>query len=240
MKNKDETTLSLLSNFTHQVINPLNGVLGTLDNVLDGTVPKERIHTRLHSARGQLENTISLVRNLAFFAEYSAAYAEAEQKKAGEICVLPQLLIEGLQFYQEQGRDKLITIEVIDQHRQIAVRGNRALIRQVFMNIFDNGIKYGLRGAKLCASYWIQKDTKDAVIEIIGESVGFAHSENIFDLGARGSAARAATSSGSGLGLHICKLIVENVFRGKIDAEYSKASRKTKFVVHLPGAFVNE
>lgn len=240
MSAKDETTLSLLSNFTHQVINPLNGVLGTLDNILDGTVAKDRIHTRLFSARGQLESTVSLVRNLAFFAEYSEAYAEAEKKKEGEVCVLPQLLIEALQFYQEQGRDKGNTIEVVDRRRQIAVRGNRALIRQVFMNIFDNGIKYGLPAEKLLASYWIQKSTHDAVIEISGKSIGFAQSENIFDLGTRGSDARLATSSGSGLGLHICKLIVQNVFNGKISAEYSRPSRVTKFVITLPGAFINE
>ena len=43
--------LHLLSNFVHQIINPLNGVIGTLDNIIDGTVPSERRDQRLKAVR---------------------------------------------------------------------------------------------------------------------------------------------------------------------------------------------
>jgi hypothetical protein len=39
--------MHMLSNFVHQVINPLNGVLGTLDNVIDGNMPAAKQHMRL-------------------------------------------------------------------------------------------------------------------------------------------------------------------------------------------------
>src|ERR1035438_9966568 len=141
MKLSDEKTIFLLSNFTHQVINPLNGILGTLDNIIDGTVPPARIETRLRSARGQLECTVSLVRNLAFFAQYTANYADVVKGKSEKECVIPQLLIEAAQFFQEQGREHSNAIEINERWKQIAVKGNPDLFRQVFMNIFDNGVK---------------------------------------------------------------------------------------------------
>jgi hypothetical protein len=45
----------LLSNFVHQVINPLNGVVGTLDNLIDGTIRDPgRRQQRLEALRAQL------------------------------------------------------------------------------------------------------------------------------------------------------------------------------------------
>ena len=61
-----EVDLTLLANFTHQVINPLNGVVGTLDNIIDGTIGPDRREQRTRAARGQLENCITLIRNLAY------------------------------------------------------------------------------------------------------------------------------------------------------------------------------
>ena len=57
---------TLVSNFTHQIINPLNGVVGTLDNVIDGTTAGAKRDQRLRAVRAQLEHVIELVRNLAF------------------------------------------------------------------------------------------------------------------------------------------------------------------------------
>ena len=240
MELKDNETLYLLSNFTHQIINPLNGVLGTIDNVIDGTVPEDKTEMRLRSARGQLECTVSLVRNLAFFAEYTADYSNFARGKSDKICVIPQLLIEAAQFFQEQGRTKGISIEVNERHKQYAIHGNPDLLRQIFMNIFDNGVKYALGEAKLEVNYWIKQANQNVIIEIFGRSVGFTEADKIFSLGTRGIAAREKTSSGSGLGLHICKLIVENVFKGKIAAEHSTTTKMTKFTIWLPGGFDND
>src|SRR4030095_11893812 len=44
--------LVLLANFVHQVVNPLNGVAGTLDNLVDGVITDEkRRDQRMRAAR---------------------------------------------------------------------------------------------------------------------------------------------------------------------------------------------
>ena len=237
MELTEENMLYLLSNFTHQVINPLNGVIGTLDNIIDGTVEESKIPTRLNSARGQLESTVSLIRNLAFFAQYTADYTIERADKAEKTCIIPQLAIEAAQFFQEPARSKEISIEILDRWKQFAVRGNSDLIRQVFMNIIDNGVKYGLHSSPIRFQFWIQKRTSDLIVKITGKSIGFLSNEPLFDVGFRGKSAIDETSSGTGLGLHICKLIVENVFDGKIDAEHSNASKETTFQIKLPNGF---
>ena len=177
MKFNEEYVLYLLSNFTHQVINPLNGVIGTIDNLLDGTTPMEKFPVRLSSVRGQLECTVSLIRNLAFFAQYTADYGQIKRHKMDKTCIVPQVLIEALTFYQEQARQKNIGIELRERWKQLAVKGNPDLFRQVMMNIFDNGVKYGLPDSMIETKMWIQKKTGDLIITVSGPSIGFDANE---------------------------------------------------------------
>jgi signal transduction histidine kinase len=238
MKLDEDYTLLLLSNFTHQVINPLNGVMGSLDNILDGHVPADRVTIRLRGIRGQLETTVSLIRNLAFFVQYTANYAAVKHDKMEKVCVLPQVIIEAASFYQEQGKLRGMAIELRNRTVQNAVRGNPDILRQVLMNIFDNCVKYGLNGSMIEVNDWIQKNSNDVIITISGESVGFTSEEDIFGLGVRGKEAKKVLASGTGLGLHVCKLIVENVFGGKISAQHVARTKITTFEIRLPGGFI--
>lgn len=233
-------TLALISNITHQAINPLNGVLGTLDNLIDGTIEGPRREQRLKSARAQLEYTVSLIRNLAYFAQYGTEATSDPKFRTTKICVIPQLLIEAALFFQEQGISNQVRIEVIDRHVQNAVHGDPELLRQVFMNLFDNYVKYGEKGATVEVKHWIQKKTGDLIITMSGQGTPFSNEEDIFAPGVRGKHAALKTSSGSGLGLHICRLIVGRLFKGSITANYVHEHRTANFDLRIPNSFVNE
>lgn len=236
---KNDETKHLIANITHQAINPLNGVLGTIDNIIDGTISDDRRNQRLGGARAQLEYTISLIRNLAYFAQYGG---DEPRPKTTSIktTVIPQNLIEGAMFFQEQAANNNIKIFVKNKHVQNAVKGDPDLLRQVFMNIVDNYIKYGKAGSTVYVDHWIQKKTSDLIIKIEGESIPFGSEENIFGLGVRGKDAEGKTSSGSGLGLHICKLIIEKIFSGKISAEYISGRGVSVFEIRIPNGFLTE
>lgn len=231
-----DLTLFLISNITHQAINPLNGVIGTLDNVVKGDVAEHKKEQRLKSARAQLEYTVSLIRNLSYFAEY--ATEKTDEKKAGpsKKCIIPEIIIQAAQFFQEQGRQNGIQIELENRHVQNCVPGDPDLIRQVFMNIFDNAVKYGNKDSKVIVKNWIQKKSGELIISIEGESTPFSTEDDVFSLGSRGKNAELKTSSGSGLGLYICRLIVENVFSGKISGS-STTSGRAVFEIRLPNAY---
>jgi K+-sensing histidine kinase KdpD len=192
-----DNTMHLIANITHQAINPISGVIGTIDNIIDGTISDNRRNQRLRSARAQLEYTVSLIRNLAFFAQYGGEEIPA---KSGtfKTTVIPQNLIEAAMFFQEQGQNKGVRIEVKDRHIQNSIKGDPDLMRQVFMNIFDNYIKYAANNTSVEIRHWIQKKTNDLIIQIEGESVPFDANEDIFALGVRGKHAEATTSAGSG------------------------------------------
>src|SRR5229473_1264744 len=107
--------LLLLANFIHQVVNPLNGVAGILDNLVEGKVQGPgRGKQRLTAARAQLEQCISLVRNLAFFAQGFSTLQPTERRAV----VVPQVIIEAAQVFQEQAANKKMTIFLVNRQDQ--------------------------------------------------------------------------------------------------------------------------
>jgi len=238
MTHDDQKTidLPLLANFVHQLINPLNGVIGTIDNIIDGTVPGERRDQRLRAARAQLEWTALLVRNLAYFTGTSMAPGAPGGTLPQKTCVFPQLIIEAAQFFQEIGTTRSISIELSDPRTQYTTRGSPDLIRQVFMNIFDNAIKYSDEFTKVFVKTRVQKKTRDLIIEVINKGIGFSKQDSarLFEVGFRGKEATERIKSGTGLGLYICKRIIEDLHNGRIEAEHSVSSRTTVFRIRIP------
>ena len=165
--------LHLLSNFIHQVINPLNGVIGTLDNIIDGTVPESRREQRLRTVRAQLEWSVLLVRNLAYFTEVSLTPGAPSTVNASKICVIPQSIIEAAQFFQESGLSRDIRIHLEDRVTQYTVRGSPDLLRQVFMNLFDNAVKYSYEKTEVLIRPWSQKKTGYLIVEVTSTGIGF-------------------------------------------------------------------
>ena len=225
--------LTLLANFVHQVVNPLNGVAGTLDNLADGLIKEEsRREQRLSAARAQIEQCITLMRNLAFLAQGSGGVVATDRRTV----VLPQVIIESAMFYQEDGKTKQIEIRLDDRVTQNRVSGHPELIRQVLMNIFDNCVKYGRRGSEIGVSQWIQSGTNMAVITVRGESEYPLDADeigHIFDLGYRGRNAKKVIASGTGLGMYICKQIVEHDHGGTLHVQ-TEGNRGILFTIKLP------
>ncbi len=228
--------LHLVANFVHQVINPLNGVIGTLDNLIEGIVPPARHGQRLRAVRAQLECSVLLIRNLAYFTDISLAPGRPRGTHVIGTCVIPQLIIEAAQFFQEAGLSREITIHLVDRTTQYAVQGSRELLRQIFMNLFDNAVKYADEGTRVRISPRPQKKTGALLIEIENQGLGFtyAESEKLFEVGYRGDKARDLIASGTGLGLYICRRIMEDLHKGSIGAEHSNTNRTTLITLRFP------
>jgi signal transduction histidine kinase len=225
--------LTLLANFVHQIVNPLNAVAGTLDNLADGHIKEEsRREQRLSAARAQIEQCITLMRNLAFLAQGSGGVADNDRRAV----VLPQVIIEAAMFYQEDGKTKGIEINLDDRVTQNRVSGHPELIKQVLMNIFDNGVKYGRPGSAVTVSQRIQSGTNMALIEIRSQPaypIEPGEITKIFDKGFRGRNGRKVVASGTGLGLFICKQLVETVHGGSLTVQ-SEGQDRILFTVKLP------
>lgn len=227
-----------LANFVHQIVNPLNGVIGTLDNIYDGTYSSEDARQKINASRAQLEQCVTLIRNLAYLSDY---FFETKDEKSlkpvrqNAVSVLPQVIIESLQFFQVAASQSDIRMELSDSQTQYRVKVRPELLKQVFINIFDNWTKYGIEESVVKIVPVVNRN-KDLVVEIVGKSIGFNNAEanNLFELGYRSTTAKDTVAQGSGIGLHVCKSIMEIELEGRISAVHNSSRGETTFRLAIP------
>ncbi len=237
-QNPRDVGLLFLANFVHQVVNPLNGVVGTLDNITDGTYKGDVVDQKINACRAQLEQCITLIRNLAYLSDFffeASPDAALRPTREAATSVFPQVIIEAIQFFQITADKKRMRLELVDSRTQYRLSIRPELLRQVFINLFDNWLKYGLPDQTVRVETNVNA-RKELVVEFIGKSVGFdnTESERLFELGYRSRNARDKVAQGSGIGLYICRQIVEKALSGVLTAHHSKSKGESVFRLAIP------
>ena len=137
-------------------------------------------------------------------------------------------------------QSKNLQIETSNHNESIHIFGDPLRIRELFLNLIENGIKYTEKEGSIRIT--VAKDTPQpggeetefAKIVFSDTGIGIAREdqEKIFDRFYRVDKARSRDQGGSGLGLSICKWIVE-AHKGEIKVE-SEIGKGSSFTVKLP------
>jgi heavy metal sensor kinase len=114
----------------------------------------------------------------------------------------------------------------------VVVDADQTRLTQLLVNLVDNALKYTPAGGTVMVV--VDRASDEAVLQVADTGVGIAasHLPRIFERFYRVDAARARSDGGVGLGLAICRWIVE-AHGGTIEVE-SKVGKGTTFTVRLP------
>jgi heavy metal sensor kinase len=112
------------------------------------------------------------------------------------------------------------------------VIGDRLKLRALLLNLVDNGIKYTPEGGEMKIS--LEREDSRFKLQVMDNGIGISaeNQPHIFDRFFRVDKARSREAGGSGLGLSICKWIVE-AHGGEISVE-SEIGKGSIFTVTLP------
>jgi heavy metal sensor kinase len=120
----------------------------------------------------------------------------------------------------------------LGQTQDLVVKGDEARLRELFMNLLDNAIRYTPAPGTVSVS--LRREGQMAVVAITDTGVGIPAEDIpfIFERFYRVDKSRSRADGGSGLGLAICQHIAE-VHGGKIEVE-SQVGTGSTFSVRLP------
>jgi signal transduction histidine kinase len=109
---------------------------------------------------------------------------------------------------------------------------DRVRLEQVLDNLLENALKYAPHGPAVEVHAWAENG--EARIAVVDHGIGIPAAERgrVFDRFVRASNAQARSDTGLGLGLYICRRIVEG-HRGRIWADETPGGGST-FHVALP------
>lgn len=112
------------------------------------------------------------------------------------------------------------------------VLGDELRLRELFLNLVDNAVKYSRPGGSVEISLLTESDQAKVTIADQGIGISPDDQKRIFDRFYRTDDARAHTKKGTGLGLAICAWIVES-HHGRIEVQ-SEPHKGSTFTVTLP------
>jgi heavy metal sensor kinase len=120
----------------------------------------------------------------------------------------------------------------LNAEKHLAVKGDKYKLRELFLNLLDNAIRYTPRGGKISLTLKQEDNKAHIVVKDTGIGIPKEHITHIFERFYRVDKSRSRAEGGTGLGLSICQRIVE-LHGGAIKVE-SKVDEGSTFTVILP------
>jgi two-component system, OmpR family, phosphate regulon sensor histidine kinase PhoR len=220
-----------LQNLSHELKTPIFAIQGYVDTLLNGALHNKEVNEKfLTNASRNVTRLVGLLDDLD----------EITKLESGEMILLfeqftiQDLIKEVFETLELKALEKNIRCLIKKGCEfPLAVYADKEKIRQVFINLTQNAIKYGKENGTVEASFY-NVDGNNVLIEISDDGYGIAeeHLPRIFERFYRTDLARSRKVGGSGLGLAICKHILD-VHRQTIHVR-SKLDVGTSFGFTLP------
>jgi len=224
---------AFLAMMSHEVRTPLNGVIG-MNNLLLGTVLDARQRFYVETVRNSAESLLGIINDVLDLSKLEAGKFSLET-----IPFSLDAVIEGvLRLMAPRAAERGLRLET----RQLGsalpawLAGDPLRIRQVLLNLVSNAIKFTEAG-KVTVAAGIGPDGQLRV-EVCDTGIGLdpTQIDRLFEQFEQADNTISRRFGGTGLGLHICRLLVE-MMEGRIGAA-PRPGGGSRFWFALPLAVV--
>jgi len=208
LKKNETFRKEFLQNLSHEFKTPVFAIQGYVDTLLQGAMENPETNKRfLEKTAKNTERLVALLKDL----DEISKLERGELKLHKQYFVIQDLtkeVFENLFWKADQQNISFSFKKGCEQ--PLTVFADKEKIRQVLNNLVDNSIKYGRFGGTVVASMY-NTDDKIILIEISDDGMGIneKYLNRVFERFFRTNEGRGRDATGSGLGLSICKHIIE-------------------------------
>ena len=224
-----------LINMSHEIRTPMNAIVGTVDLLLDQDIDshvKDNVYNILNSCNALLSITNELM-DLSK-SESSEIVVHVMQYDIHDLfmdiinMITVRLMESELEFYVDINRD-------IPRF----MLGDSSKLRQIFINLLNNAIKYTQNGSIILRVDYQKIDDKniELLVDVEDTGVGIREEEmpKLFERYERANEDENHKIEGTGLGLKICKELLTEM-KGEISVK-SKYREGSVFSFRVPQKF---
>jgi len=222
-----EQTKQFSVSASHELRTPLTILRGEIEVALKSNkTPEEYVNT-LKSLLDEVVRMSSIIDSLFNLTKSDAGQTDVHF----EIINLDTLVMELYEDSEHLAKNKNISI-LLNKMDEVKIRGDKVKLRQLFLNLIDNAIKYNNEFGKVEISLY--KENKTAIFVITDTGIGIPKESinKIFERFYRVDKARSRELGGSGLGLAIAKWIVD-LHKGTIEVN-SELGKGSTFIIKFP------
>ena len=228
IQTNDNSRGQFMGNIAHELRTPMTTIKGFVDGILDGTIPPDMQNHYLQLVSEETGRLARLIQNML----------DLSKLESGEYQVNARMFniwetLTGVALSAEQRiNDGMIDLEGLTMDEKVLVYADPDLIHQVAYNILDNAIKFTPAGGTI--KFHVEKLGPEVEISIWNSGQGISPEAlpYVFQRFYKEDRSRGLHARGAGLGLNICKVLV-NLSGGQIRVE-SQQGEWCQFVFTLP------
>ena len=197
---------SFLANVSHELRTPMTTIAGFIDGINSGAIPQEKHDYYLGIISAEVHRLSRLVTQLLDISRLESGerkfnYTDFDVAETARIILIS---------FENQIDGKRLDVEFESEFDGMYVRADKDAIYQVIYNLCHNAIKFSPNEGKLRIAISRITDSKIKFsIYNQGQNISEEDSKMIFDRFYKTDKSRSLDKSGVGLGLYICKTVVD-------------------------------
>lgn len=222
-----------VSKASHELRTPLSSISAYIEMLVDGDAADEDarqefykvISTETDRLRRLIDNLLNISR-----IEAGLMHIDREQVHIGE------LIERAVSNMTHQAKDKDLDIHTQLAKVDLSVTGDSDMLYQVIVNLLSNAIKYTPQGGRITVAADADHLTRSLHLSVAdtGLGIGPDDTDKVFDKFYRVENYRRI-ANGTGLGLNLCRHIVETLHNGQIGLD-STLGMGSRFWFTIPMA----
>jgi len=223
-----------VSQASHELRTPLASLQAYLEMLADGEAASEEERADfLRIATEETHRLSRLLDNMLNISRIESGLTRIERTPV-DLHAVARRAVAAL---EGQARGKSMLVSVRNAAVDCTVDGDEDLLLEVVQNLVSNAIKYTPEGGRIAVSVDTDPLTRSVVASVTDTGLGIPPDAlpRLFDKFYRVENFRRL-AKGTGLGLNLCKSIVENLHGGQIGVD-STVGRGSRFWISIPVAW---
>ena len=193
---------------THELRTPVavtEGKLSNLQVIAQNENASQRVKKDISESHDQVLYLASLINDLS-----SLARAERKEEISTEPIDIASFMNKLYATYQPQAKEQKLLFNIDIDPNVRTIETNRLYLEEMLQNFITNGIKYTKEGSVLLS---VTQDSGNIVFSVKDTGIGIAKTDKdrVFEKFYRSEDYRTRETSGTGLGLFVCRRLAERV-----------------------------
>ena len=224
MQENQNITHDFISSVSHELRTPLTAIKGWAETLMDDSVDRETTKKGIGVIIKESERLSGMVEELLDFSRLQSGRLKLNLTKLDLVAELSDAVL----MFTERARQEQIRLDYDEPMDILPIMGDANRLRQVFVNILDNALKYSDAGDSITVV--VLRQENNAVITIQDTGIGIAPTD-LPKIKTRFYKANA-TRRGSGIGLAVADEIV-TMHGGSLELD-SQEGVGTRVTITLP------
>jgi len=227
----NRTKTQFLANMSHELRTPLNAVIGFSQLIRDqafGEIP-ERYLTYADDINSSGKLLLALINDILDMSRIEAG----QHKLVEEVISLEAAINDCVRMVAAKAADGGVRLAVENKGKLPALRADERALKQVFLNVLSNAVKFTPQGGSVTIAARSLADRRIEV-QIADTGIGIAEEalKELFQPFRQADSSISRRFGGSGLGLAISRKLIE-LHGGEIEVD-SQPGRGTRVHLRLP------